>query len=98
VAQRPFDAPARFGDRRITRNATDFALLGESTHPSQLLPWWNAMNPYTYYHLALRNYAFLDGHVEGSKMYTTKYAIYIMNDGTVYRARNNHAGTPPYEY
>jgi len=103
---RPIDAPVKLSDPRINSSYTDgvtgnpayFVLAGESTHPSQLLPWWNAMNPYTHYHLGLRNYAFIDGHVEGSKVYGQLHAIRIHNDGRVIRARNNHSGTPPYEF
>ena len=95
---RPLDGPNKLTDARILKRSSEFVIAGESVSPDWLIPWWYDMNLYTHVHAKLRNYVFVDGHVDASKQETTKYLLYIFNSGQLYRGRNNHMGTPPYEY
>ena len=59
------------------------------------MPSWNAVRLKNFLHLKLRNYVFLDGHIENSRP-PVDYIIYLMNWGTYWRDRDNHWGTEPF--
>ena len=85
----PIDGPVRLTDQRAGRRSTEFILAGESVATNQLVPSWNSLRLYNSLHGKMRNFVFLDGHVEGSKP-TVQYVLYILNNGAITMGRNNN--------
>ena len=89
---RPIDGPVKLTHPKVLSRGSEFVVAAESVHPSMLLPSWNALHMFDYLHCKLRNFVFVDGHVEASAP-PQMYAIYILNSGQIMMGRNNHAGS-----